>query len=564
MNEKIIFKNFVKKRGNKKMKKLSFICLVVIVIVSFVFTTGISQKNDSERVLRMAMDSMPRWDPASASGTGGNVPTINIHDSLVVESNDGSIKPRLAKDWKVSDDGLRYTFYLREGVKFHNGDELTSEDVVFSIKRFLTIGEGFGYLFVNTVKDAVEIDKYTVEFTINKPFGPFLSTLIRFYVVNKDQILKNIKSGPYGDMGDYGKDFLLTHDAGSGPYMVKKVVPGDYIYIERYDDYWGGWDNEYAPTGVKMIVTQEAITIRTMMQNKELEIGPKDQTVENLKALMAIPGIEIGTYSNVGSVYNITLNNKKAPTDDVNVRKALSYLVDYDTILKYILIDCLQAMGPVSHSLRGHNPNLFQYSFDIEKAKEYLQKSKYANKLDQYPLEIVANSAVPDQEKIALMLQASAKKVGLKLNISKAPWINICDRVSRVESTPNMVMMGVGPGFGEAGSELFMRYHSRSAGSWQAADWLQNEEIDEMIDDALSTIDTEERFAKYRKIQEILVNDIVPSIWLVDRNMKAAYHADYVYWPLIELIKDGKSIACINEGNIYYFRDFKIYPEKMK
>lgn len=545
------------------MKKLVFKFLLIIVIVCFVFTPGLAQENVPQRVLHISLDRTPLFDPARSAGTAGNITTINIYDMLVFPVGDGSVIPYLAESWELDDDHLNYTFNLKKGVKFHNGDELTAEDVVFSMKRVLALGEGFAFVFTDVVEDVVEVDKYTVKFTIKKPFGAFIDTLARFYVLNKQQVLENISSGPYGDMGDYGKDWLQSHDAGSGPYMVKEVIQQNYVYLERYDDYWGGWE-ENAPVAIKLIDTTEAITIRTMMKNQELEITDYNQTTENLKAISKIPGVKNGFYF-MAAELNMCLNNKKAPTDDVNFRKALSYLFDYEMISKYIYLTSPQSRGPVTAITPGYNPNLYQYSLNLEKAKEYLQKSKYGDKLDQYPVELLVNSSVPDHEKIALAFQAQAEKVGIKVNISKAPWMTIVDRVSTVESTPNMVGIMVVPAYNEAGSVLETRYHSKSVGKYIAAEWLQDKEIDAMIEDALATIDKEERFAKYYKIQEILVNDIVPTIWLVDYAYTLSYQSEYMEWPMMEaVIKQGKNASMVVEGGYYYFKDFKLYPEKMR
>jgi len=541
------------------MKKIIFIFILMLVIVS---SFGLSGAAQTERVLRISVDRTPLLDPARSAGTAGNITMINIYDMLVFPSKDGSVVPYLAKSWEVDDDNVTYTFHLRKGVKFHNGDELTAEDVVFSMERVLALGEGFAYVFTGVVEDVVEVDKYTVKFIINKPFGAFVDTLARFYVLNKQQVLENIASGPYGDMGDYGKEWLQSNDAGSGPYMVKEIVQQGYVYLEQYDEYWGGWD-ENAPEGIKYIDTTEPITIRTMMQNQELEITDYNQTVENLKAIAAIPGVETGEYS-MAVELNMCLNNKKPPTDDVNFRKALSYLFDYDMLTKYVFPGFPQCQGPVSSDMPGHNPNLFQYSLDIEKAKEYLEKSKYRDKLDQYPVELLVNSSSPDHEKIALSFQAQAEKVGIKVNISKAPWMTIVDRVSTVESTPNMVGIAVASAYNEAGSALETRYHSKSVGKYIAAEWLQNEEIDKMIEDALATMDKDERFGKYYKIQEILVNDIVPTVWLVDYHFRLAYQTEYMEWPIMEAIKRGDDVTMVVEGAYYYFKDFKLYPEKMR
>jgi peptide/nickel transport system substrate-binding protein len=543
------------------LKKLILKLLLIMVVVSFSFTVGLTQANIPHRIINKSVDRVPIIDPARGSGGASNIPLLQIYDMLVFPNADGSMKPWLAISWKVDDEGLNYTFNLRKGVKFHNGDELTAEDVVFSMKRTMSLGEAFAYVYTGTIKDVAEVDKYTVKFTLQRPFSAFINSLARFYVVNKKQVLKNIVSGTYGDMGDYGKDWMQSHDAGSGPYMVKEIVQQSHLYLERYDGFWGGW-KENAPDALKFIATTEPITIRTMLQNQELELTDQNQTVENLKAISQIPGVEIGTYF-MGTQLNMVLNNKKPPTDDVNFRKAISYLFDYDMIIKFIYPQSSQSVGPIEARTAGHDPNLYQYSLDLEKAKEYLQKSKYGDKLDKYPLDLVVNSNIPDHEKIALSFQAQAAKVGLKVNISKVPWMTITERVTKPESTPNMVGISIAPAYNEAGSMLETRYHSKNVGKWTTAEWLQDKEIDAMIEDALSTADQKERFDKYYKIQEKLVNDIVPCVWLIDTAFRVAYQGGYMKWPIIEEIKQGKKASIVVEGAYYYFHDFELYPEKM-
>ncbi len=544
------------------MKKLAFIFLLVIVIVCFVFTTGLTQNNVPQRVIRQTVSGSPLVDPAAGRDYSSICALVNIYDTLVFPNYDGSLSPHLAKNWEVDNDFLRYTFYLRKGVKFHNGDELTAEDVVFSMKRTLAIGEGYAYLFIGVIEDIVAVDKYTVEFILKNPFGPFISTLLRFYISNKNQVLENIASGPYGDMGDYAKQWLTTNDAGSGPYMVKEVIYQDHLYAVRYDDYWGGWDED-APVAFKMISTVQPVTVRLMLEKQELEITSPAQTIEGFKILDALPGIDIGSWLH-GAQHIMMLHNRRAPTDDVNFRKALSYLFDYDNLAKFLWPGSPRAIGPVAFGVPGHNPNLYQYSFNLDKAREYLQKSKYGDKLDQYPIDMLINSDVPDHEKIALGFKAEAEKLGITVNIRKLPWISIVDVVSRIESTPNLVCISVASDYNEAGAMLMSRYHSKSVGTWHQTEWLQDKEIDEMIEGALFTIDRSERFAKYRKIQEILVNDIVPSIWFVDRLKRCAYNSSYVYWPIAEIGKEQGKILSALMGYEFYYKDFKVYPEKKK
>ncbi|HCC33214.1 MAG TPA: ABC transporter substrate-binding protein, partial [Clostridiales bacterium] len=222
--------------------------------------TGPAEPKPEDSIVRLDSDWPTYIDPAVGNDFSDSISLVNLYDSLVFPNFDGTVRPHLATRWDVSPDGLEYTFYLRTGVKFHNGDELTAEDVEFSMKRLLTIGQGFAYLFLHVTSVSV-VDRYTVKMTLNEPFAPFISALVRFYVLNKRQVLANRRSGPYGDMGDYGKEWLLTNDAGSGPYKVKEMKMEEYLLAERFDDWWDGWD-ENAPRFFKLFASPDPVTLR--------------------------------------------------------------------------------------------------------------------------------------------------------------------------------------------------------------------------------------------------------------------------------------------------------------
>lgn len=511
-------------------------------------------ESSGEKVIRMSVSGTPKVDPATGIDGGSSIAMVNVYDSLVLPQTDGSIAPSIAESWEISDDNLTYIFKLKEGVKFHDGTDLTASDVVFSLERFLTIGEGNSYIFKD-ISEVNEIDEYTVEITLSKPFGPFLITLPQFYIVSEDAVMNNMQDGPYGDYGDYGREYLLTNDAGSGPYTVTEVKQQDYVEAVKFDDYWGGWDNADAPVKIKLIDNTEASTVRTLMGNKELEIADEWQSTENINAMMKLEGVSLNVFLN-GATQNFMYNNKKAPTDDVNFRRALNHLFDYDTISNNILVDSPQSIGPVAASVPGANTDLEQFTFDLEKAAEYLAQSKYKDSLDDYPIEMTIISDVADHEKIALAFQAAAQQVGLTVNIAKAPWLSVQEQVAQVETTPNMICISVPPTYFEAGAALTSRYHSNSTGTWEQAEWLLNDEIDGLIEDALETVDKEERFQKYNEIQEKLF-ELSPTAWLVDNVQRHVYQSSYIEWPVAELVNQGEMIS-LPAGYPFDFKTFKV------
>ena len=533
--------------------------LFLVLVASLVLILSCAGFTQQEVSVIRRTNAWPCYiDPAVGSDGTSTESIVNLYDSLVFPNPDGSIEPLLARSWTVSEDDLTYTFELEPGVKFHNGDELTADDVVFSLERIINIGEGYGYLFTRSVEGAKALEKYKVQITLEMPFGPFLGALVRLYILNKSQVMANIqKEGPYGEYGDYGKGWLVTHDAGSGPYKVKEMKTAEYLLMEKSNDYWAGWENKDAPQYVKVIGVTEAITVRTLMSRGELEITDVWQSKENIAAMDQIPNTEVASLFE-GKVLNITLHTKKPPTDDIHFRKALAYCFDYQQAIN-ILLDSRRSAA-VAIGLPGYNPNLKLYTTDLAKAEEELKQSPYYGKLDQYPFELYLSDTTLDKEKIALMFQSNAAKLGIKVNVTKSPWLTIIAVMANLETTPNGAVITTVSHYAEAGSALETRYHSNSCGTWEQGEWLQNPEIDAMIDDALSTVDRKERFQKYYAIQEKIV-EICPTIWVLEQVMRPVYRSDYIVFPAVEAFKQGKPCNRVSGYNFYY-RDFKVFPEK--
>ena len=551
------------------MKTLLYVAVVVSLFGAVLVgaAPAYADEHNPESIIRWVEDWPTYIDPAVGNDFSDSMALVNLYDTLVLAELDGSIRPHLAEKWDVSDDGLTYTFHLREGVKFHNGDELTAEDVVFSAERLFDIGEGFAYLLqtkdpdgniISGIESAKAIDDYTVEFSLAKPFGPFVPALVRLYILNKDQVLENIDESEtmYGDMGDYGKKWLLTNDAGSGPYAVKEMKMEEHLIGEKFDDYWGGWEENSADFFKEFAFPGE-VAVRTLMKNGELETSSETLPQEAYDTLREMPGIDTVAYLAPHNL-QIMLNTQVPPTDDIHLRKALAYIMDYDSISSDIWPKYVQSIGPVPQTLPGHDPSVLQYTYDLDKAKEEMAQSAYAGQED-IPFTLSWCAEVPDEEKVALLFQANAAEIGVDVEIFKKPFGSMIDDAQTVETTPNGSIVYVAAHYNEAGAMLETRYHSKSQGTWEQCEWLGMPEMDAAIEDALATADEDERFKKYAEIQATLV-ELSPTIWLADQAQEFAY-VDYIDWPLAERIKAGEFTSAVM-GYSHYVHDMKVYPEK--
>jgi len=534
----------------RKLNKVLLISLCLIGLLLINFSVAIT----AERPFRTTWAWPTYIDPAVGSDFSSSVALLNLYDTLIYPDVDGNPQAHVAKSWETSSDKLIWTFHLNSGIKFHDGSELTAEDVKFSMDRLMTIGEGYAFLFLGKVVKTEVIDKYTVVFHLKEPFGPFLSSLYRLYIVNKDLVMANIKKpGPYEEMGDYCKQYLLTHDAGSGPYTVKEFPLEEHLLMVLNPDYWLQIDPN-APDEFKMIGTTEAVTIRTLMSRRELEISDQWQTLEALEALDKISEIEVSGYF-PGTEFYYMMHTKKPPTDDIHFRKALAWAMDYKVVVDKLFPGSIQSKGPVPQTVPGADPTLFQYSRNLEKAKEELKQSKYYEQLEKYPVSVHWCAEVPDEEKVALLFMSNMADIGINVEVVKVPWMSMVEECASMEASPNIVTIFDSAHYPEAGSILESRYKSESANTWEQNEWLLDPVLDAKIDDAVKTIDRTERFAKYGNIQHYIV-DLCPTLFMFDQIEKHAYQKGYIDWPAAQ----GKSTPIM--GYNFAGRLIKIYPDK--
>ena len=530
------------------MKKSLLFLLVVVLALGAGGSTLLAQ--DEPTVLRVTFSWPTFIDPAVGNDFSSSSALANLYDSLVFPNPDGTVSPWLAESWETSDDGLTWTFHLRQGVLFHDGTELLASDVVYTLERIQAIGEGYGYLFGN-VESAAALDDYTVEFTLARPNGLFLPSLVRLYILNEDQVRANtVAEGPYGDEGDYGKEWLLTHDAGSGPYMVKEFPLEEFLLREKNENWWGEFV-ENAPDEVRFIATTETITVRTLMANGELEISDQWQTKEALEALDAIEGVDVAALPGMTEFYYM-INTRVPPTDDVHCRRAMAYAFDYDTAISLEWPGTRQSQGPVPAVLGGHDPNVFVFERDLDKAREELAQCQYADDIQNYPIEINWISEVPDEEKFALLFQANMAEIGIPVQVVSTPWLSVVENMSALDTSPHVVSIYVTADLPEAGVMLNQRYHSDTADQWLQNEWLLDPEFDARIEDALATIDQEERFAKYVELQNYIA-DLAPSLFLYDQIEKHAYQT-YIDWPAV------RGEASPMEGYVFFAAQIGVNP----
>lgn len=518
---------------------------------------------NADAIIKVGVSGTPQLDPAVMTTASEVISFANLYDQLVIPNvGDTGIQPHLAESWEVSDDGMTYTFHLKQGVKFHNGEELKASDVVYSADRFMTIGEGFSYCLAGVLEpgNTTAVDDYTVEMKLSKPFGPFLEALVRLGIVSEKEVTEHtdFSVDTYGENGDYGKAWMVEHDAGSGAYQAVEVVQQDYMYAEKFNDWWKGFTYDKCPEGFKLMCVTEAATVKTMVMNKELDITDQWQAAETLKALDELDGVDIAGISNMLE-QNIYINSTCQPLEDINIRRALNCLVDYDTIMGSIFLDSKQACGPTPSYVKGH-VDTTQYHLNIEEAQKYVDASTYAANIGDYPIELTANSDVPDQEKVALIIKSEAEKVGIVIEVVKSPWVAIQDQMATPESSPMMIFMNSAPPYDDAAVYLQSRYSKSTQGTWENGEWLDDAKLEDGIAACLSETDEAKRAQMEADLQNYIVDELCPSVWLADLTERHAYHSDYIKWHFAEDVPEG-TVASTTNGWSQVYANMEYFPE---
>lgn len=468
----------------------------------------------AETVLRLDEVPVGEIDPAKASDYNDSVLMFNIYDTLVMpKEGEPGVAPLLAESWTT--DGTTYTFKLRQDVKFHSGNPLTADDVVFSLDRMKALKQGLSYLFTN-VKKAEALDAHTVKFTLDGPYAPFLSALFRLPIIDKKLVMANLGAGE-GEMKDWGQAYLGAHDAGTGAYKVVSQNPQSETVMEKNKDYFLGISDK-APDKVRYRYGLEAATVRTLITQGQHDISSQWLPPEVLKALAA-NGAQLLTESGTSGFY-IKMNTAKKPLDDVNCRLALANAFDYDTAIKMVAITDKVAQGtpstgPIPVGMLGALPADHTMKRNLDAAKKYLAACKY--KPSDFTLELSWIGEVPIEERYALLMQANFAEIGIKSEVKKVPWALFTEQVTKPENTPNISQVFVNAVTGDPDTLLYGMYHSSAAGTWQSPEYLKDAKVDELLDKGRTAGTLEERKEAYEALGKRLI-ELAPDIFAYDQN----------------------------------------------
>ncbi|MFC5972965.1 ABC transporter substrate-binding protein [Halomarina salina] len=448
-------------------------------------------------------------DPAEQVDYTQGLAAQNLYDELITVDAE-SLQPteHLAESWDTENEGKTWVFTLRDDVTFSNGDSLTADDVVYSMKRMLSLEAGYSSFWLSYLdpEDVSARDERTVEFTFSQAYGPALATFVQFYIVNSAVVEENAS----GD--DWGRGYLQSNSAGSGAYVLDNWEQGNSIEASAYEDYWKGWNENSFDTFRSTVITEQSTIVNTMQQ------GDGDMTDQ----YMGVQAYEqMDSFSNVRvpevpqlQLFHFPMNTQKAPTDDINVRKAIAYAFDYDSAVNDIIGGGAQATGPVPQEMAGHNDDLTPVSQDLEKAQQFLDQAEYSvDEINEIGLEHVVVAGTELQRQMGLLNQSCLNELGIELTINPQQWASITDKATSAESTSHLTNIFHTAKMPSPDSHTYLMYHPSSFGSYISQSWYSTDELTSVLEEARTTTDLEGRLDKYREAQSLIVEGM-PSVFI--------------------------------------------------
>ncbi len=426
--------------------------------------------------------------PGSENLSAGHLMQCQIYDTLVMETPGArsTLVPGLATEWEYSEDGCTITFTLREGVKFHDGTEMTADDVVFSLKK-----DAEGSYNADAAKLLASIEKVDdkhIAVSTNYAYKPFLQVLAMpsFGIYSQKW---------YEDCEASGTNMARSEN-GTGAYKFAEWQSGDYLKLEAFDDYWGG-----APTikNVTMKIMTDGQTAALSMQSGEADVffGLDSADYDTMKAT---PHMVVWDVLSNGTHF-LALNSTDGHffKDNKDARKAVQHSLNREEIN----LGGLDGTGhvtpyPVNPDHFGYDPDWQPTPFDLDKAKELLAGTGYSGETVIYKS---ANSSW--YQNPAQVMAEEMRKAGFNIDLQimeRGAWEDDVDAKGNSDIW-NYMTWGQFP---DADADLYIYLHTSQRGI-EYANMIDagNEECDKALDGGRYSVDDEERFNFYKQVADI-------------------------------------------------------------
>lgn len=421
---------------------------------------------------------------------GGVTPYYtNVLEPLIWVTDEMELEPWLATDWEQTEE-TTWEFSLREGVQFHNGEELLAEHVVWSFEELL--GEWSyvpGWLHLES-GSVTAVDDYTVEFETTDPFPSFPGTIAHNMVAIQHPDRSREDAQPVG----------------TGPFEVTDRQQGQNVQTRGFDEYWGG---EPALSELEFRVISDPNTRALSLSNHEVEVA-FDPPGSRVESLQNDEGTSVSVQGTPAAVY-LGCNLYKEPMDDADLRRALNYATSQSDLVETILSNIGEpAKGPIAESIYwSAHEKLPDYEQDLEEASALVEESSY----DGEELTLFISNQQVDGELLAQALQQWYSDIGVNMGIQVIEDASFEDAVRSGE--PHLVLESSGTNSGAADYLIYETFHSEGDVNERLYEdegtgiYNLGDEVDELIEKGFQAGDPDEKEQHYEQALQTIMEEAV-------------------------------------------------------
>jgi peptide/nickel transport system substrate-binding protein len=422
------------------------------------------------------------------------------------------LKGALAQSWETSPDKTSITFHLRKGVKSYVGDTLNADDLMWTFQRGWDMKANFHWYMTQVLKiqdfNAAfkKIDDYTVKVTLPKP-SPLIE---RLWVNNDLGIIDSVEAKKHATPDDpWAAHWLSNHSASYAPYQVVQYSPGQEVIYEANKNYYRG-----APRLTRVIFREMPTSANRLAA---LQAGAVDAaewlSARELNTLSSNPTIKVWkVYGNY--VERVEMNNNTPPFNNEKVRQALNYAVPRDEILKAVFYGTARATkSPVSEIYPAFTDQYYDYSYNLEKARSLL---KEAGLEKGFKTQLGYPTGDQTEEELAIILKTAFSKIGVDVELQKLPASTLVEAYSK--GTIPMYFfrdMAIVP---DAGYVANLWLNSASLINYSH---FRNAEVDQLINDSLSSTDESKRKTQIERVQQLVMQQ-APWVFLINPGYQLA------------------------------------------
>jgi peptide/nickel transport system substrate-binding protein len=443
--------------------------------------------------------------PILVSALNSQAPTQyiagKIYQGLLTYSPDLKPQPELAKSWKISSDGLTYTFELQGGVKWHDGKPFTADDVVFTIDKLLRDTHPRTRVILDKYVASVKaLNPTSVEIKLKEAFPPFISM---FETGTMPMMPKHIYEGT-----DYRNNPANQKPVGTGPFMFKEWKKGAYIKLAKNPNYWKK-GKPYLDELVFYVIPDSASRAVAFEKGDVQVLRGGDIDNVDVKRLRALPNVEYTTkgWEMFSPMASTLLNQRKPPFDNVKVRQAVMHALNRQLIVNTIFFGMGKpAVSPFASSELFFDKNMPNFDFSLKKARDLIKESGVD--VGKYPIKILSNSYGANWDRLDEYMKQMLEQIGFKVSIEAADAGSWAARVSNwdFDVTTTYTYQYGDPALGV--ERLYVSRNIVKGSPFANVQGYKNPTADALWDKGGTTMDSAERQKAYSELQKILVSDV--------------------------------------------------------